>query len=137
MKHLTFFGSAVLGAGLLYFLVPLIFPICQAAHGPAMKCFWTARAEMGVGAAVMSGGLLYSLSADLQRRLGLSLMIGVLAILGGAFPTFLIGVCANEAMLCRAGAQPAWLLTSAFLLISALLNARRLAVVSKPDPLDD
>jgi len=122
MKAGKFFGLASIAAGLLYFLVPVVFPVCGPAGDKVMRCFWSARAEMGVGAAVIAGGVFYLCSPDVQRRLGLSLMIGVLAVLGAALPLFLIGVCGNEAMRCRAGTLPAWMLVSGFLLLASLIN---------------
>ncbi|MDR0379005.1 MAG: DUF4418 family protein, partial [Candidatus Accumulibacter sp.] len=93
MKTGKLFGGWIIVAGLLYFLIPLVFPICESDGDKIMRCFWSARAEMGVGAATIVGGLFYFCSENAQRRVGLCLMIGVLACLGAAIPLFLIGVC--------------------------------------------
>jgi uncharacterized protein YjeT (DUF2065 family) len=127
MKSRTLFSLVIIVAGLLYCLVPLIFPLCPVINGKIMKCFWSGRALMGVGVAVIIGGLLYFFSPSLQRRLGLSLMIGVLSILGGAIPLFLIGVCANEAMPCRSGTLPAWIIVSSFLLLASIIDSKLLS----------
>jgi hypothetical protein len=126
------FGLWVIAAGLLYCLIPLVLPICESVDGKIMRCFWSARAEMGVGAATIAGGIFYLASRDTQRRIGLSLMIGVLACLGAAIPLFLIGVCDHHDAPCRIGTLPAWVLTSSFLLVSAWSNARLLAKRDEP-----
>lgn len=91
-----------------------------------MRCFWSARAEMGVGAATIAGGIFYLASENAQRRIGLCLMIGVLACLGAAIPLFLIGVCDHHGAPCRTGTLPAWVIASGLLLISAWGRAWRL-----------
>ncbi|MDR2786767.1 MAG: DUF4418 family protein [Candidatus Accumulibacter sp.] len=126
MKTGKLLGFWFIAAGLLYFLIPLVFPICETTGKMIMRCFWSARAEMGVGAAVMFGGFFYLGSEDAQRRVGLCLMIGVLACLGAAIPLFLIGVCDHHDAPCRAGTLPAWVIASGFLLLSAWGKAWRL-----------
>ena len=119
MKTGKWFGFWVIAAGLSYFLIPLVFPICESTGTMLMRCFWSARAEMGVGAATIAGGLFYLASENAQRRIGLCLMVGVLACLGAAIPLFLIGVCDHHGAPCRTGTLPAWVIASGFLLISA------------------
>lgn len=126
MKTGKLFGFWVIAAGLLYFLIPLVFPICESTGKMVMRCFWSARAEMGVGAAVIFGGVFHLCTENAQRRIGLSLMIGVLACLGAAIPLFLIGVCDHHGAPCRTGTLPAWVIASGFLLVSAWGNAWRL-----------
>jgi hypothetical protein len=126
MKTGKLFGSWVIAAGLLYFLIPLVFPICEPVGKMVMRCFWSARAEMGVGAATIAGGIFYLASENAQRRIGLCLMIGVLACLGAAIPLFLIGVCDHHGAPCRTGTLPAWVIASGLLLISAWGRAWRL-----------
>lgn len=127
MKRDGFFSLTIIGAGLLYLLVPEIFHVCPVNNGKVMKCFWTARAELGLGVAVMVGGFLYFLAKSERQKLGQCQMLAVLAALGGCIPSFLIGVCADEAMLCRAGALPAWMIVSGFLLLVCVINVWRLS----------
>jgi hypothetical protein len=91
-----------------------------------MVCFWTAKAELGLGALVVFGGLLLALGESVERRLGVTLMLAACAVFGAAIPAALIGVCPAKAMPCRAGTLPALLLLSGFLLLFALLNCRHL-----------
>jgi hypothetical protein len=135
-------GLITLIAGFLFIAIPyFIFPVCEFAaqemvaphHAPAamsaghskphMPCFWSARAELGLGLVLIAAGLFLLSSSPPERRLGLSLMIAATAALGGALPTLLIGVCPGAATPCRAGALPALLILSAALFLGALWNA--------------
>ncbi len=121
--------------GSLLIAIPhLVFPVCSSELHIAgsdmtvpMKCFWTARAELGVGVAVIVSGIMLFLFKCGGIRLGISLVTAALAALGFALPTWLIGVCGSEAMLCRIGALPALQLASGLLFIGMLLNALQLA----------
>jgi hypothetical protein len=87
-----------------------------------MVCFWTARAEEGLGLLVIFGGLLL-FSRSAERRMGISLMLAGAAVFGAAIPCALLGMCRGETMPCRAGTLPALLLLSGFLFFFALLNS--------------
>ena len=94
-----------------------------AAHGKAiqlpngksipMKCFWTARAETGLGILLLAVGLFLFISRNLESRRFLSLLALILGILIMLFPTALIGVCANPDMLCVVLMKPILLLVGA------------------------
>jgi hypothetical protein len=153
--------SAVLvaAAGVLLIIIPqFIFPVCETPfagkaelgahsalgrgdfaepvpgpHAPLhMACFYTAKAEAGLGAAVILTGLLLLVFNSSERRLGVSLSLAPLAALAGATPWFLIGVCPSDMMLCRSGTLPALLLLSAALLAYALLNSWYLHKYKRP-----
>jgi hypothetical protein len=113
-------GLLLIAAGALLASVPhVLLPVC--GHGVAtafggsvpMKCFWTARAELGVGALTAFGGLAYCLCRDTAVRLGIAAMSAAAGLLAVAFPTLLIGVCARETMPCRTGALPGLVLAGA------------------------
>ena len=139
-----------LAAGALYAAVPhLLLPVCEYAaasvehampavmgHAHAaesageqshMVCFWTARAELGVGLLAICGGGLLLFARSVGLRLGVTLMLAATAVTGALIPTALIGVCEQETMPCRAGTLPGLLLLSALFFFWALLNARHLA----------
>ncbi|MDR1921226.1 MAG: DUF4418 family protein [Candidatus Adiutrix sp.] len=96
-----------------------------------MVCFWSAKAELGLGALIIAGGLLLALSHSLERRRGVTLMLAASAFFGAAIPTLLIGVCRPETAPCRAGTLPALLILSGFLLLVSLLNGRSLGKLQK------
>jgi hypothetical protein len=91
-----------------------------------MVCFWTARAEMGIGLLTVFGALLLLTGSD-ERRLGITLMLAGTAVVGALIPYALIGVCERETMPCRAGTLPGLLLLSGLFLGCTLLQARSLA----------
>jgi hypothetical protein len=131
-----------LAAGLLYIAVPhVLLPVCEyaalapAGHMPGalmplpehsaathMVCYWTARAEAGLGGLLIFGALLLLLSSSRERRSGILLTLAGGALLGAAIPSLLIGVCRQESMPCRAGTLPALLLLSGFFFLLALLG---------------
>ncbi len=94
-----------------------------AAHGKAiqlpngksipMKCFWTARAEIGLGILLLAVGVFLFISRNLESRRFLLLFAIILGILIMLFPTALIGVCANPDMLCVLLMKPILLLIGA------------------------
>ncbi len=89
-----------------------------------MKCFWTARAEIGPGILLLAVGVFLFISRSLESRRFLwvlSLILGILIIL---FPTFLIGVCSNPNMSCVVLMKPI------LLFIGALTFALSIAATS-------
>jgi hypothetical protein len=87
-----------------------------------MKCHWTAIAEIGLAVPLAFVGVFNFTSKRREtfRTLNLiGLAIGALVI---AFPTFLIGVCANPAMPCNLIEKPT-LILSGILVMGASLVA--------------
>jgi hypothetical protein len=71
-----------------------------------MKCYWTAQAELAVaGPLFLVGGLMvFNRRKETQRTLSmLGAVLGLFAIM---LPTTLIGVCANDQMLCNILMKP-------------------------------
>ena len=94
----------------------------HSTPGKIMKCFWTARAEIGIGSLVIAIGALVLFSRSLFVRMGLSMALACTAVLAAAIPTILIGVCGNEMMRCNMGAKPALILLAIVLAIAAISN---------------
>ncbi|XKM14309.1 DUF4418 family protein [Orbaceae bacterium ac157xtp] len=119
--------------GLLVITVPLyIFPVCNPmvmddGHGHTsikmMKCFWTARAELGIGLVVIACSLVLFIAKNALIRLGISYALIFIALLIGAIPTVLIGICPNTMMLCNMGTLPALMLLSGALLLISIVNS--------------
>jgi len=105
-------------AGLVLILVPSFYTC--AAHGKAielpsgksipMKCFWTARAEIGLGVLLLVVGAFLLISRELESRRFLSILALILGIFIILFPTALIGVCTNPDMPCVVVMKPTLLL---------------------------
>lgn len=145
MKNRIILSLFFVFLGLMIILFPIyILPVCphpdalvthginnQVANtghmhtgaGKIMKCFWTARAELGIGALIIVIGTLMLLSRTIFVRLGLSMALACISLLAIAIPTILIGVCSNEMMRCNMGAKPALVLLSGILFVVSILNS--------------
>ena len=142
MKGFSWGALIVVILGLLVVLTPFyLFPVCRAmplsdsgASAP-MKCFWTARAALGVGGMLVVSGLSLFFVKNPGTRLGLAfapLCAGLLAIL---IPNQLIGVCPGETMPCHMGTLPAlsvWGLFSVLAAVCIGISARRRMTDSGP-----
>ena len=142
MQNRVVSSLAYIIIGLLFILFPLyILPVCphetvnlstatmqgQVEHvhtgvGKIMKCFWTGRAEVGVGSLIIAIGTLMLFCRKIFLRMGLSMAIACISLFALAIPTVLIGVCDNQMMRCNMGAKPALVLLSLLLFIIALVN---------------
>ncbi|NLD46099.1 MAG: DUF4418 family protein, partial [Clostridiaceae bacterium] len=70
MKKRVILGAIVTILGFLLAVGPwYIFKVC----GSTMKCFWTGRAELGIGILIIILGILNMAIPSIQARLGLSL----------------------------------------------------------------
>ena len=123
-------GSGIVLIGIIIILIPnYIFPVCPGLletvagkHVP-MKCFWTARAEIGAGALVVLGGCALLLFKDHGARFGVSLMTAFAGALVVAIPTVLIGVCGSPVMPCRSGTLPALVVSGCLVIAAAVATA--------------
>lgn len=134
MRNRLIFGILSIAAGLLLASGPqTIFPVCGVHEhsGEAMKCFWTARAELGVGLSISILGLFSILAGSSRLRLGLTaavLLNGILALL---FPAVLIGVCGSTRMSCRALSLPALSVLSGLIIVISIINGVYLGRIDK------
>jgi hypothetical protein len=118
-------------SGLFIIVTPnWILPVCegllQLANGKEvpMRCFWTARSEMVIGALVFLSGLLlaYAEGAEAQRRVSNQvLFLGVATL---AIPLALIPTCMNPDMACNVGTKPALLLLGGLTTLLGLVGSR-------------
>jgi hypothetical protein len=92
-----------------------------------MKCHWSARAEIGVGALIAALGIALIVFASPKTRLGLSIGIFLSAVLALLVPHTLIGGCPMPSMACRKIAFPSITGIAVLLLIGAALNTLHLA----------
>lgn len=86
----------------------------------AMKCHWTARAELGVGFAVFALGALLFFSRSRETRMTLSILGMVLGAFVILLPTALVGVCMSPEMLCNSLMKPALILTGSLVVAISL-----------------
>ncbi len=129
MKNRLLPGIAIAALGLLTTLVPVcIFPACSkvietAAGGTVpMKCFWSGRAEIGVGLLILCGGVLISFSRSPLTRVGISMMTALAGILAILVPAVLIGGCEMETMPCRMTTFPSLTVLGGLTAAVALAN---------------
>ncbi len=86
-----------------------------------MKCLWTARAEMALGAILVLAGFLLLGSRGPESRRFLSLLTFSLGAFIILFPTALIGVCSNPEMSCAAIMKPMILLAGTLVCALSLM----------------
>jgi len=87
-----------------------------------MKCYWSAMAEIGPGAAIAILGLLLLFLKQSQIRLGIifaQTLLGVMVIL---FPTKLIGVCAVKTHDCNLLFYPMMIVLGSLIIALSLIN---------------
>jgi hypothetical protein len=127
MKDRIIPGGAALVFGLLIALGPqFLFKVCAPAGGVIMKCHWSARAEIGVGALIAALGIALVVFADPRTQLGLTIGVFLSGVLALLIPHVLIGGCSMHSMLCRKITFPAITVISILLLAGTALNALRL-----------
>lgn len=86
-----------------------------------MKCHWTARAEVIVGAHLFVTGILLLTSKFKETRFSLSLLGIVSGISAMLLPTYLIGVCGMDEMVCNSTMKPALLLAGGLVIVISLI----------------
>ena len=127
MKKLII-GIVVIALGLLISLGPqFLFKVCPVMDDMHMKCYWSAQAEIGIGAVIAALGIGLIIFASAKIRLGLTigiLLSGVLALL---IPHVLIGGCTMHTMPCNKITFPALTVIIILLLIGMAFNVVYLA----------
>jgi len=113
-------GIIFTALGLLLALGPqFLFKVCQPMEDIYMKCYWSARAEIGVGAVIVALGIALIVFVCSKIRLGLVIGILLSGINALLIPYALIGGCTMDNMPCRKIAFPAITVISIILLIVA------------------
>ncbi|HEX2946991.1 MAG TPA: DUF4418 family protein [Clostridia bacterium] len=123
MKNRIFSGVFFTLSGSLIALGPqFLFKVCERMGDKTMKCFWTSRAELGIGALIAVAGLFLLLARSNQFRLGINLSIMLAGILAVLVPTVLIGVCSMPTMQCRLLTLPSILIISILIETVSAIN---------------
>ncbi|MDR0623530.1 MAG: DUF4418 family protein [Treponema sp.] len=128
MKNRIVSGGAVIVSGLLIALGPqFLFKVCPVVGDMIMKCHWSARAEIGVGAVIAALGIALIFFAHPKTRLGLTIGIFLSGVLALLIPHVLIGGCPSHSMQCRKITFPAITVISILLLIGTVIYTFYLA----------
>ena len=115
--------------GLLIAIVPqFLLPVCSASIETKagrfipMKCFWTGRAELAVGALIILVSILLFLSRNKSATLYLYIVLTGLGVVALLLPTHLIGVCMSPTMPCRVGTLPGLIVLSGLVVVIGLVG---------------
>ncbi|MBQ7901798.1 MAG: DUF4418 family protein [Clostridia bacterium] len=124
MRKKSFIGVVIVVLGLLIAIGPFsLFHVCRPDDPEMyMRCYWTARSELGIGLVIGILGLLTAILPSGKTAIGLNfgaLLNGIVAFL---IPNFLIGVCEGEHMHCHAVSLPALSILSVILVVVAIIN---------------
>ena len=121
MKNRILFAAAFILLGLLVILAPtVLFPVCESEM--KMACFFTKKAEIGVGLVIAALGVIYFFLKNKDIRLGISIAQFLNAGLVLAFPAKLTGLCKMSDMACRVKTYPALIVLSVLLALTAAVN---------------
>ena len=118
MKNRIIFATAFVLLGLLVILAPtVIFPVCESEM--KMACFFTKKAEIGVGLLIAAIGVVSFFLKNKDIRIGLSIAQFLNAALVLALPLKLTGLCKKSDMACRVKTLPALIVLSVLLAVTA------------------
>ena len=98
----------------------MLFPVCESEM--KMACFFTKKAEIGVGLVIAALGVIYFFLKNKDIRLGISIAQFLNAGLVLAFPAKLTGLCKMSDMACRVKTYPALIVLSVLLALTAAAN---------------
>ena len=86
-----------------------------------MKCHWTARAEIVVGSHLLVTAIMLLIAKHKETRVCLSFLGIVSGISAMLLPTYLIGVCGMDEMICNSTMKPALLLAGGLTIVISLI----------------
>jgi hypothetical protein len=106
MKKGIIIGAVTIVLGMLISFGPqILFKVC--AHGTSYPlCYWSARAEIGMGLLIAALGICLLVFSDLKTQQGLTIGIFLASIIVLSIPHVLIGGCGVTTMACRRVAFP-------------------------------
>jgi hypothetical protein len=73
---------------------------------PKMKCLWSARGALAVGASLAVAGALLFFARRKETRRALAIVSALLGLFAILLPTTLIGTCASDAAVCNTTMKP-------------------------------
>lgn len=124
MRKKTFAGVVIIILGLFIAIGPFtLFHVCRPDNPDMyMRCYWTARAELGLGIVISILGLLTAILPSAKTKTGLSIAAALNSVVAFLIPNFLIGVCEGKHMHCHAVSLPALSILSVILFLTAIIN---------------
>jgi hypothetical protein len=124
MKNRFISGVVVILSGFLIALGPqFLFKVCATMEDGFPRCFWSARAEIGIGMLIAVLGITLLIFAETKVRLGLTIGVFFSSIITLCIPHALIGGCGMMTMACRRVAFPALTIIGIVLLVGSALNS--------------
>lgn len=123
MKNRISLSIIFIVLGVLIAVGPLfIFPVCTLGGKDMMKCGYTARAELGIGAIITILGIGYYFLKSIPARFTASFAILLNGIVALLIPTVLIGVCDMHTMHCHMITLPSLVALSILTIIGSAGN---------------
>jgi hypothetical protein len=107
-----------------------IFKVCKLEEIPK-KCYWSARAEIGIAIILVIIAVLYFLAKTIRGKVFIAIVAIVNGIVAILIPSFLIGGCEMKTMPCQSRTFPAFYDISAALIIFSLSNIFYLLKIEK------
>ena len=96
-----------------------------AAKATPMRCYWTARAELGLALPLAAAGVLFFFSRRKETCRALAVLVCALGVVALLLPTVLIGVCENGSAVCNTAMRPILLVTGGLTVAIGLVTLIR------------
>ncbi len=108
--------------GVVVALIPnVLFPVCESMD-KKMSCYYTSKAEIGIGVLIAILGLIYVFIENKDIRVGITIAQVLNSTLVLLFPLAITGLCKMHTMACRVKTLPALIVVSVILIIGFGLN---------------
>lgn len=98
-----------------------LFQVCDTSE-KIMKCWWSVRAETGIGALLIFSGILILVLKSKEALYAINLYNIVIGIVAIVIPNVLIGGCGKETMPCRSLTFPSIYIISAVVILFSIGN---------------
>jgi peptidoglycan/LPS O-acetylase OafA/YrhL len=95
------------------------------AQATPMRCYWTARAELGAALPLLAVGVLLFFSRRKETRRALAVLVCLLGVVAMLLPTVLIGVCEQSSAVCNTTMRPILLAAGGLTVIIGLITLIR------------
>lgn len=131
MKNKIFFSLSYIVLGVLLALVPTVLLVPCSSEEKKMACYYTSRAEVGLGILIAFLGIAAIIFAQEGIRVGISIAQLGIAIIAILLPLKITGLCKMDTMACRVKTLPGIIVVSVLLIILSLINIVYLLILEK------